>query len=212
MDQWNRLQAFSWTFNVKLLLLSTACIVLLFFLDGYGWHLILKALKQKISSSKSIHIWVMSSMTRYLPGGFWPYVSRASLAKDYGISISASSVSLYFETLLLATSSLAVGLPSLMGAANLPVRPWTAGPALILLGFLMHPRIVSCLKYLPGRLGQAISKVDTPQISALIKLYLYYVMFWILFGLVFSLFISSFYPIAFSHIIHTSSYTLFLAF
>jgi len=155
----------------------------------------LQALNQSLPAILSIRIWILSSITRYLPGGFWPYVSRASLARDAGISLSASSISLYLETLLLAMSSLAVGLPALMGVADLPITPWTGGLTLVLFGLLIHPRIIALLRYVPGRIGRAMEKTELPGLAPLAKLYVFYVMFWFLFGICFVCLIHTVYPV-----------------
>lgn len=205
VNQWNQFQAIYRSFNPYFFSAAFLGIIGLFLLDAYGWHLILKALSQSIPATQSISIWFLSSVTRYLPGGFWPYVSRASLAKNHGVDITTSSVSLYIETLLLATSSLAVGFPALLGAANVFITPLSALLIFIAFGFLLHPKIIMLLRFIPGKTGKAIISVKLPDLSCIAGLYFYYVMFWIFFGLIFVCFVYAFYPIPYKLWIHVGS-------
>lgn len=205
VDQWHRLQSVSWSFNLDFFVLAVIGIVALFLLDAYCWHLILRALNQSMPAILSIRIWVLSSITRYLPGGFWPYLSRISLARDRGLRVAALSISLYLETLLLAMSSLAVGLPALMGAANLPITPWTGGLILILFGLLMHPRIIALLRYVPGKIGRSMEQIELPGLARLAGLYVFYVLFWILFGVFFVCFVNAVYPVPSDKMIQAGS-------
>lgn len=191
ISQWRSIPETDITINPWLLAFSIFCLLILFLLDAYGWHLILKSLNQTISSRTSIRIWILSSVTRYLPGGIWPYIGRATMAKKAGIEYSTSSISLYIETLLLASSSLAVGLPALLGTASIPVSPYIALLSLILFGLAMHPKVIMLLGYLPGKIGKAFSSLKLPSIRHILALYIYYVVFWILFGAVFVCFVLS---------------------
>lgn len=212
IEQWNQLQAFHWQFNPWLLSIAILGIVVLFFLDAYGWHLVLKAMGQDITASQSIFIWFLSSLTRYLPGGFWPYISRASLAKDQGLDIMTSSISVYLETLLLISSALAVGFPSLLYAADIHISPLSALLILIVFGLLMHPKIIQLVRYFPCQTKNAINAVQLPSLPVIAALYIYYVFFWLFFGIIFYSFVYSVYPVPFQHIIPVGSAIAFAFF
>lgn len=212
VDQWHHVAAIDWALSPGLFSIALLAIVALFFLDAYGWHLILKAMGQNLPAHQSIRIWILSSVTRYLPGGIWPYVSRASLAKEQGMAIPASSISLYIETLLLVTSSLAVGFPALLSAVDVPVSPVSALLIMIAFGLLMHPKIILLLRFIPGRIGKAIVSIQLPSLTHLAGLYIYYVVFWVLFGIVFVCFASAVYPIPYQNWIHVGSAIAFAFF
>lgn len=211
LAQWKSIAAIDWPISLRLLFLSTIGILLLFFLVAFGWHLILRSLNQKITANQSIRIWILSSLTRYLPGGFWPYVSRTSLARDQGVDIATSSISLYMETLLLITSSLVVGFPALLGVAGIPVKPSFVLAVLLLFGAMMHPKAISLFRLMPGKIGQAIATVKLPSLSRIIGLYIYYVAFWVLFGAIFICFVYAIHPIPLGYWIHVGA-TIALAF
>lgn len=195
MDQWNQITAIEWSVSPGLLSLSVLGILLLFFIDAYGWHLVLRYLDQTISVNQSIRIWLLSSLTRYLPGGFWSYLSRASMAADQGVGIAVSSISLYLETLLLITSSIAVGFPAILAVVGLPIKPSYAIAVLLICSMLLHPKVIALLRFVPGKVGTAMASVRLPSARRVIGLYLYYVLFWILFGIVFVGFVYAIYPV-----------------
>jgi len=195
ISQWNQIHTIQIEVNRLLISISLLGVIALFFLDAYGWHLILRAMGYSLPAMHSLRIWVLSSITRYLPGGVWPYVSRASLAKEYGVDIKSSSLSLYLETLMLLTSSLAVGFPSLLVAVNIPISPLSALPILVAFGLLMHPKLILLLRFFPGKVGIAMGSVRPPGVKRIAGLYFYYVIFWILFGVIFVCFVSSIYRV-----------------
>lgn len=211
IDQWRQIADVGWSIDPQLLILSLIGLLVLFFLDAFGWHLILRSLDQEIAAKQSIRIWILSSLTRYLPGGFWPYVSRASLAAEQGVGIATSSISLYIETLLLVASALAVGFPAFMGAAGIAVHPALVLVVLLACGALLHPKAISLLRLIPGRIGEAVATVRLPPLSRVIGLYIYYVLFWVLFGIVFVCFAYTIHPIPVSYWIHVGT-TISLAF
>jgi hypothetical protein len=118
------------------------------------------------------------------------------LARAEGIETHVAGVSLYLETLLLLTSSLAVGLPALAGAAGVSLSPAATLIVWACLSLLLHPRCLALLHHLPGRTGQVIAAMPLPSAKAILGLYFYYLLFWILFGTVFVCFVSAFHELA----------------
>lgn len=211
VDQWRQIAGVGWSIDPQLLLLSLVGLLALFFVDAFGWHLILRSLDQEITAKQSIRIWILSSLTRYVPGGFWPYISRASLATEQGVRVATSTISLYIETLLLIASSLAVGFPAFMGAAGIAVHPALVLVVILACGALLHPKAISLLCLIPGRIGKAIATVRLPPLSRIIGLYIYYVLFWVIFAVVFVCFVYAVHPIPVSYWTHIGS-TISLAF
>ena len=195
VQQWEAISRVGWTFRSDLLTVAIGGVVLVFLLDAYGWHLTLVALGQRIRVADSIRIWLVSSLARYVPGGIWAYAGRIHLAKEAGIGAAPAALSLTLETLLLIGSSFAAGFPSLLAGAELPLPPYVAVVAWIAFGFLLHPRALSQLRRLPGRLGSAFHQIALPQPRQMLFLYLYYLVFWLAFGLLFDCFVAAFYPL-----------------
>jgi uncharacterized membrane protein YbhN (UPF0104 family) len=192
ISQWQQIASVEWAIDPWLLGVSLLALVGLFFLDALGWHLLLRAMGFAVPLRHSVFIWLLSSLSRYIPGGVWSYTSRMSLVSRYGVDMASAAVSLYLETLLLLTSSIAVGIPALFLAVDLPVSVSDAVIVWVLLGLLMHPRIIRLLRYLPGKAGAAFARVAIPSMSGIISLYAYYIVFWLLFGAVFIVFVNAF--------------------
>jgi hypothetical protein len=106
-------------------------------------------------------------------------------------------MSLYLETLLLMSSSLAVGFPALLAATGFPINPISAILLCLSLGLLMHPRIISLMRYLPGKTGAMFDTMQLPSVKQTIALYGYYVTFWIIFGIIFDCFAHAISPLPF---------------
>ena len=75
----------------------------------------------------------------------------------------------------------------------------------------MHPKIILLLRFIPGRIGDAIGSLKLPRISLIVTLYIYYVVFWVLFGFLFVCFVYAIYPVTYKSWIQVSS-ALALAF
>jgi hypothetical protein len=176
------------------MLTGLAAVTALFFLDAYGWVLILRKFGQRTTPLKAIRIWMISSITRYIPGGLWSYISRAELARGENINLATLALSLWIETMVTASSALAVGFPSLLYAGGIHIRLWHI-IIYILLGLSIHPWILSLLRYIPGRIGSSFAAVRLPTANHIFFLYLYYSIFWVLFGAAFATFTHMLFPL-----------------
>lgn len=186
-SQWQHITELEWQVRPLLLALSLIALVGVFFADALGWHLVLRALDEHVPARESVRIWMISSLTRYIPGAIWPYASRVELSRRQGLAPAAVTISLYLETLLLMASSLAAGIPAFAASTDLPFGPVHVVILWLALGLLMHPAVLRLLHRLPGRLGVAFAAVALPSAGRLFGLYLYYVGFWVVFGATFAL-------------------------
>lgn len=197
--QWQEVQALARAVRPLPFALSFAAVVPLFFLDAWGWHLILTGLGLRVDARVSVAIWMLSAAARYLPGGIWGYTSRAAIARHYGLDLGTVGMSLYVETVLLLLSALAVGLPALAAASGMPFGPGAALTAMLGLGLLLHPRVLALCAHLPGRAGALARRVKTLSLRQVLALYAFYLMFWLIFAAVFVLFAFSIHPPAAQH-------------
>lgn len=199
LRQWDAIRNVPWALRTDMLTIACCSIVALFLLDALGWHLTLRALGQRIHPRDSVRIWLISSLARYIPGGVWSYAGRIALARELGIGTATASLSLYLETLLLMGSSLAIGFPSLLAAAHLPITPLSAALMCLGLALLLHPKVVALFGKLPGKMGAAIRQISLPTPGAMLLVYGYYLVFWALFGLAFDCFVVALHPLAAEH-------------
>lgn len=195
VGQWQNIIDIDWVFNGDILVVSLLGLIVVFFLDAFGWYLILRSLGVFLPVKQSISIWLISSLARYIPGGVWSYASRVSLATRQGVDMTSIGISLYLETLLLMSSAVAVGVPSLLSLAGFSLTIYQASLILLILGILMHPRVIMLLRFIPGRVGKAMLYASIPSFRIILYLYIYYVFFWIIFGFVFTSFVYSVHPI-----------------
>lgn len=194
LNQWNEIQSLDIKVQSGFLLLSLVLLIPVFFLDAFGWYLILRAMGHKPPLLPCIRVWMVSSITRYLPGGIWAYASRASMSNDLGIDLRSSIISLYIETVLLIVSSFIAGLPALLSIAHLSGKSWIPIVAVPVLGLLLHPRVFSIFRFLPGKTGHKLSSLTLLAPERTFALYIYYISFWILFAGVFLCFTLAIYP------------------
>jgi hypothetical protein len=194
--QWHQIKEYTFSPDYFLLTLSVLVMLLNFILGAIGWHRIMIALGETHPLKTNIKIWTLSSLTRYLPGGIWGYVSRAALCKEQGIKLSVSMVGLYLETFLLFLSALIIGLPAAISVTGNTI-PLTY---LLLAGaagsLLIHPEIFTFIKYFSGRLRKYIEHISLPTVSDMIMLYLYYLVFLTVYGIGFLLFVIAIMPLA----------------
>ena len=193
--QWNQIKEHSISPDYFLLALSILVMLLNFILGAIGWHRIMITLGETHPLKTNIKIWTLSSLTRYLPGGIWGYVSRAALCKEHGIKLSVSMIGLYLETCLLFLSALIIGLPAAISITghSIPLKYlFIAG---IVASFLLHPRIFSLIKYFSGRMRKYIEHIPPPAMPDMIILYIYYLIFLMIYGIGFLFFVAAIIPL-----------------
>lgn len=194
-DQWAHFRQLTWSCNFYYLFISFFFLIAVFFLDAFGWHLILRSLGQDIPAYLSIRIWMLSSLTRYLPGGIWPYASRTAFSRENGIKITVCSISLYLETILIISSSITVGVPFLINMNFSPLNPLIFPFIFIISTLMIHPKFILLFRFIPGKIGSLINSAELPTTKQLLALYFYYIFFWVCFGVTFVVFAHSFYSI-----------------
>ena len=174
------------------LLGATILLIGVFFVDATGWALILRNLGEtQLSFRQAWWVWMASSISRYLPGGIWPYASRIAMAQSAGVKPGTTALSLVLEILLLAVSALVVSVPALLGVSGGPISPIAAAVGIIVGLCALHPRSLSIGRRLPGRVGRMVAEIQPVPYRQMLYLFFYYVVFWCLFGAAFTLFAHS---------------------
>jgi hypothetical protein len=194
-QEWDKLQETEWQFRTELFIFATVGATAVYLLSGYGWHLCLNALGQRLPVSRSIRVWVLASLARYIPGGLWSLASRVALAKSEGVDVPMATLSLYIETILLMASSLAIGSLALLSGAGTLLSPLVVMGLCGLFALLLHPRVLMLARRLPGRIGKMFSQISPPSTNKILLLYGYYLLILFLFGMMFLGFVSSVHPV-----------------
>ncbi len=94
-----------------------------YILTAFSWHIITVSLKLNVSFRKNLHLWVVSNLSRYLPGGFWQYPSRIYLLSSAGANKLTATYAVIMEALLnLVVGIVIVLFTSLFGKAFLHIN------------------------------------------------------------------------------------------
>lgn len=91
------LSTLKWQFNFLYLFLAFGCAFSVYTLNAFSWFVVLKFLDINISIYQAIRVWVLSNLSRLLPGSVWQYVSRVYLSEQVGISKVDSTIALIVE-------------------------------------------------------------------------------------------------------------------
>ena len=152
--QIDTLQDHTWQFAPLSLLLGTFFAALYFAGLAIGWALLLVHVGQHqavVPLHKGARIWLMSMVTRYVPGNIWHILSRVALANHLGVSKTRVLASATIEQMLTILGALAVVILTLPGWSLLLTNAQLGSTITITLLLLpmgllgMHPRIFGAL-------------------------------------------------------------------
>lgn len=164
------------------------------FLSAFGWWQIVRKLGGSLSISRSIHIYFISGLARYLPGPFLGSIGRAVMAEENGVAGGIAAISVVIELGLLVASGAVIGLVWVafkLGLANITFY-------LILLGagslILLDPRVfLTLLNWLLVKLGRKRISLDL-HLGDMLQLIAPYLLNWLLNGLTFYLVVNAISP------------------
>jgi hypothetical protein len=112
---------------------------------GWVWSWILRDFKQPVQGVWVILAYLKTNIAKYLPGNVWHFYGRISAATNAGVPLSAATLSVLLEPILMMASALII---TLLGSLQLGARLglWAqAGQVLVLLAVLLsiHPLILN---------------------------------------------------------------------
>lgn len=149
---------------------------------GLAWHSVLVLLDVVAARSRVVLWYFLGEIGKYLPGGVWPMVGRAELARRGGVGaqVAYGSVILSLALLYLTCGLLIVmtlGPAERAGEVSYGDM-WVLG--FVPLGLLaLHPRLLRPLKELAERLSRRQIEVPVPEWSSSLRLLVHYVPCWI---------------------------------
>jgi glycosyltransferase 2 family protein len=123
---------------------------------GLVWSWILRSFKQPIQYRWVLQVYLKTNLAKYLPGNVWHYYGRIWAVTDAGGSLSAATISVLLEPLLMAAAALLIALTgSQFGWLDMPgdTRIWGL-QILCLTGILLavHPKVLNPVLQLLRRL------------------------------------------------------------
>lgn len=101
-----RITGSGWT-NLAIALLLT---LLAHTWAGWVWSCILLSFKQPVRHRWVIQVYLKTNIAKYIPGNFWHYYGRIWAIKDAGGSLSAATVSVLLEPILMVAAALMITL------------------------------------------------------------------------------------------------------
>ncbi|MBW4657908.1 MAG: YbhN family protein [Drouetiella hepatica Uher 2000/2452] len=125
--------------------------------SGWVWGWILRELNQPAQPSWSIATYLKTNIAKYLPGNIWQFYGRVMAAKNVGFSVSAATLSVVLEPLLMAAAALAIAL---IGAQQ--NNQLLQGLILIAVLASIHPRVLNPLLQVASRLKGKGKPADEP--------------------------------------------------
>jgi glycosyltransferase 2 family protein len=117
---------------------------------GWVWGWILQELNQPVQLPWAARVYLKTNIAKYLPGNVWHYYGRVSAAKEIGIPLGASTLSVLLEPMLMAASALFVILfgsqPLLMKVQGLLRNVSWLSVTVLAIGLIsIHPKILNPL-------------------------------------------------------------------
>lgn len=115
--------------------------------SGWVWSWILRELNQPATGLWSIKVYLITNLSKYLPGNVWHFYGRVIAAKDAGFSVGAATLSVLLEPLLMAAAALAIALTT--GSRTNGITQLLCLSAVLI---AIHPRFLNPLLQLASRL------------------------------------------------------------
>ncbi len=169
-DHWRevaaiRIDAAGWT----TLFVAFSITLLAHIWAGLVWGWILQWFKQPVHYRWVLQVYLKTNLAKYLPGNVWHYYGRIWAVTNAGGSLSAATVSVLLEPLLMAAAALLVALiGSLLGWVNIQGNTPTWGLQFLGLGVVLlavHPRVLNPALQVLRRLKGKTSDTEAFQIN-----------------------------------------------
>ena len=195
--QWQQVRNFDWHFDPLYLLLSFLATSSWFFVRSYIWRFLVARFGYTIPYRECIRIWVLSELSRYVPGTVWQYFSRIYLAGRWGVPSTVALTSALMELLLMALAAIPLVLwhlddilPVVGSAQRVLLFTFPFAAAL-----LLHPAVLNRLArlFLP-RLKLVYVPIQL-RFREILALWAACLVLWILFGTGFLFFVRSLAPL-----------------
>lgn len=100
-------------FSANTLLGISICIfeyTIVMLLSAITWNLLLKSLDIELSHSKSIYIYFVSQIGKYIPGNIGHHIGRVTISRNYGLPTGKVVFSMTLEIVLIIFSALFISL------------------------------------------------------------------------------------------------------
>ena len=162
--QWGELRRHTWTLRPLPALLSVPLAAGWFLLRVRLWQSILERFGYPLAYRRAYRTWLLSELSRYLPGTVWHVLSRSHLSSRQGVPPPVALTGITLELALVALSAVAFFPLRAVGHGRLleGLAAWAVAAALLLVVFA-HPRAVLAL------VNAALRRMSRPTIPARLR-------------------------------------------
>jgi len=192
---WGELSKQNLRLDYGYLALSAIPLIARPFLSAFGWWQIVYKLGGRLSIARSIHIYFISGLARYLPGPFLGSIGRAVMAEENGIEGGVAAISVLLELGLLVASGALIGLVWVaftIGLANVTIYLIALGAGSLI---ILEPRVfLTLLNFLLTRFGRKPVRLNL-HLGDMMQLIAPYLLNWLLNGLTFYLVVNAIFPV-----------------
>ena len=198
--EWRKVRDFDWRFDVVFLALSFAATSTWFLVRAFVWRTILAHFACVLPYRECLRIFVLSELSRYVPGTVWQYFSRIYLAGQWGVPAAVTLSSALMELLLMALAAVPLVLwhidevfPIIGHAQRVLLLAFPVAAVL-----LLQPAALNRLaRFLLPRLKMEYAPIEL-RFRTIAGLWAVCLVLWIAFGAGFVLFARSLTPIGFA--------------
>lgn len=169
------------------LLISWLCVTASTALGAWEWSLLVNALGGELDTLRGMRAHLVSSLTKYVPGGIWSYVGKAYLATKEGVPASIATASVIGEFAIVSFDGL------LLLALSFPysaVNSWSLGwrPVLQIITILFSGASIGSLLFVGPRLISLAPPISQEKINwrQVVLVIITILLTWVLLGLGFS--------------------------
>ena len=162
--QWAELRRHAWTLRPLPALLSLTLAAGWFVLRVRLWQRILACFGYPLAYRRAYRTWLLSELSRYLPGTVWHVLSRSHLSGRQGVPAPVALTGIMLELALVALVAVALFPLRAIGYGH-PLEGvgiWALAAALVLL-VLAHPQVVGPL------VNAGLRRLSRPAIQARLR-------------------------------------------
>lgn len=100
INQWSTISKLHWQFKPTVFAAAILLLISGYSVNIISWHLLTKSLRLKISFQDNFRVWVLSNLTRFLPGKIWQIPSRIYLLSEKKIPPVSLGAAVVAEVML----------------------------------------------------------------------------------------------------------------
>ncbi len=140
LTNWNVFVSFLQDFTILNLSVIFLLLSLLVILNTLSWHIATLTIGLRVGLFENTYLWMVSNLSRYLPGGIWQYVGRIYMLSQLGISKMHSAGALALESImnLLVGALVVIAMGSMRNNMSLI---WLSLLCILLIVFLVFTNV-----------------------------------------------------------------------